>query len=244
MGDQKELTPDPVDKKEPFTAYFKKENIPSPIKPEPTYHEPETAYHEPKPTYNEPKPTYRPPVIPTYHSPKPTYKEPEPAYQPPEPTYHRPEPTYQEPEPAYHEPKPAYNKPEPTYFEPEPTYNAPEPSYHEPDPAYQAGFHPSVHAVPAKPYSFEYAVADHNSHANFAAAESSLDDGGVAGSYSVALPDGRTQHVSYVAHEDVGYKATVTYEGDAKFPIPSAPYPHVVQNYQPTHAPYVLNDEK
>ena len=141
-------------------------------------------------------------------------------------------------------PEPSYHEPEPAYHEPEPAYHEPEPAYHEPEPTYQAGFHPSVHAVPAKPYSFEYAVADHNSHANFAAAESSLDDGGVAGSYSVALPDGRTQHVSYVANEDVGYKATVTYEGDAKFPIPSAPYPHVVQNYQPTHAPYVLNDEK
>jgi len=95
-----------------------------------------------------------------------------------------------------------------------------------------------------KPYSFEYAVTDHNSHANFAAAESSLEEGGVAGSYSVALPDGRTQHVSYVANAADGYKAKVTYEGDAKFPIPTVEYPHVVPHYQPTHAPYVLKDDK
>ena len=45
-----------------------------------------------------------------------------------------------------------------------------------------------------EPYAFQYGVADDYSKANFNAAESS-DGKVVSGSYSVALPDGRIQHV-------------------------------------------------
>merc|ERR1712165_452195 len=45
-----------------------------------------------------------------------------------------------------------------------------------------------------EPYTYEYAVADDYSKAAFNAAEAS-DGKAVTGSYSVALPDGRTQHV-------------------------------------------------
>merc|ERR1712105_404422 len=38
------------------------------------------------------------------------------------------------------------------------------------------------------------------------------------GSYSVALPEGRTQHVSYTANDIEGYVATVTYDGQAVYP--------------------------
>merc|ERR1712012_1403750 len=45
------------------------------------------------------------------------------------------------------------------------------------------------------PYTFTYAVADDYSKASFNAEESSDGASNVQGSYSVALPDGRIQHV-------------------------------------------------
>ena len=53
--------------------------------------------------------------------------------------------------------------------------------------------------------------------ANFNAAENS-DGKVVTGSYSVALPDGRTQHVKYTADHYNGYVAEVTYEGVPVYP--------------------------
>merc|ERR1711963_975808 len=60
----------------------------------------------------------------------------------------------------------------------------------------------AVHAAPAEtypdevsPYTFTYAVADDYSKSNFNAEEQSDGASNVAGSYSVALPDGRIQHV-------------------------------------------------
>merc|ERR1712012_16234 len=62
----------------------------------------------------------------------------------------------------------------------------------------------AVHAAPAEtypdevsPYTFTYAVADDYSKSNFNAEEQSDGASNVAGSYSVALPDGRIQHVKY-----------------------------------------------
>merc|ERR1712128_358121 len=91
-------------------------------------------------------------------------------------------------------------------------------------PAYRAIAHPVAHAVAevypdeVSPYTYQYAVADDYSGSNFQAAET--DDGTAArtGSYSVALPDGRTQHVSYTANDIDGYVATVTYDGQAAYP--------------------------
>merc|ERR1712088_1025512 len=60
---------------------------------------------------------------------------------------------------------------------------------------------PAYHAEPAypdepSPYTYTYAVADDYSKAAFNAAETGDGAGNAAGSYSVALPDGRTQHVA------------------------------------------------
>merc|ERR1712150_215166 len=68
------------------------------------------------------------------------------------------------------------------------------------------------------PYTFNYAVADDYSKANFNAAESDDGTGAREGSFSVALPDGRIQHVHYTTNDYDGYVAEVTYEGEAQYP--------------------------
>merc|ERR1712014_119090 len=60
---------------------------------------------------------------------------------------------------------------------------------------------PVVHAEPAypdepSPYTYTYGVADDYSKATFNAAETGDGNGNAEGSYSVALPDGRIQHVN------------------------------------------------
>merc|ERR1711970_1360245 len=85
-------------------------------------------------------------------------------------------------------------------------------------PIHHAPVHAPAHgyAEPPKPYAFEYGVQDEYSGANFGQQETS-DGAGVAGSYRVALPDGRIQVVDY--HADAvgygGYVADVKYEGVA-----------------------------
>merc|ERR1719187_2439529 len=78
----------------------------------------------------------------------------------------------------------------------------------------------------AQPYSYQYAVQDDYSGANFAASENS-DAKVVTGSYTVHLPDGRVQTVKYTADHYNGYVADVTYEGTAVYPEdkPYAPKP-------------------
>merc|ERR1719170_52763 len=71
--------------------------------------------------------------------------------------------------------------------------------------------HPVAHAVVAddlaeqSPYTFTYAVADDYSKSSFNAEESSDGASNVAGSYSVALPDGRIQHVKYTSNGYDGF---------------------------------------
>merc|ERR1719251_735325 len=88
------------------------------------------------------------------------------------------------------------------------------PAYHAPAPAYKAEEYPDE----VSPYTFTYAVADDYSKANFNAEEQSDGASNVAGSYSVALPDGRIQHVKYTSNGYDGYVADVTYEGTAVYP--------------------------
>lgn len=83
------------------------------------------------------------------------------------------------------------------------------------------------------PYNFGYAVNDAPTYNNFAHQETA-DTKAVTGSYRVALPDGRTQIVTYKADE-YGYVADVKYEGEAKYPEYSKPA--YQQSYQPAPAP-------
>merc|ERR1712038_680091 len=120
--------------------------------------------------------------------------------------------------PAYHKPAPVYH-PSPVYH-PAPIVHKPAP-YH-PEPAYDE---PAV-------YQYGYAVADDYSGANFAQNEN-RDGYATAGEYRVALPDGRTQIVTYsVADAYSGYVADVKYEGEAHYepyhpaPVKAHPAPY------------------
>ncbi|XP_046638561.1 pro-resilin-like [Daphnia pulicaria] len=70
------------------------------------------------------------------------------------------------------------------------------------------------------PHSFAWEVKDEPSKNDFSHQQES--DGKVTtGSYRVALPDGRTQIVTYRADQN-GYVAEVKYEGEAQYPAPSS----------------------
>merc|ERR1712072_1467341 len=69
-----------------------------------------------------------------------------------------------------------------------------------------------------EPYTYTYGVADDYSKANFNAAETSDANGVAGGSFSVSLPDGRIQTVTYTADHVNGYVAEVSYSGEAVYP--------------------------
>ncbi|XP_046647234.1 adhesive plaque matrix protein-like [Daphnia pulicaria] len=81
-------------------------------------------------------------------------------------------------------------------------------------PKYEAKYEEVTYAP--QPYSFEYDVQDKESYNDFVHSEKS-DYNVVTGSYRVALPDGRTQIVTYKADAS-GYNADVKYEGEAQYP--------------------------
>merc|ERR1711970_315497 len=85
-------------------------------------------------------------------------------------------------------------------------------------------------------YAYQYGVNDDYSGANFAQDEQ-RDGYTTSGSYTVALPDGRTQHVSYHTDGDSGNIQDVTYDG-----VPSYG-PAAVVAHSPVvhHAPLVAH---
>jgi hypothetical protein len=108
---------------------------------------------------------------------------------------------------------------------PAPSY-APRPVYHQPQPEYNE---------PAA-YTYGYAVADDYSHVNFAQDEQ-RNGYATSGSYRVALPDGRTQIVTYtVADDQSGYNADVSYEGVAQYPEDKPAYKAAPAAYAPRPA--------
>ena len=69
------------------------------------------------------------------------------------------------------------------------------------------------------PFHFEYGVHDDKYHTDFSEQRSGDESGSMKGEYTVALPDGRIQHVIY--HADGGYGGTVMdvkYDGEARHP--------------------------
>ena len=86
------------------------------------------------------------------------------------------------------------------------------------------------------PYSYQYGVSDEYSGANFAANENS-DTKVVTGSYTVHLPDGRIQTVTYTADHYNGYVADVKYEGTAVYPE-AKPYKPAPAAYKPAPPKY------
>ncbi|XP_063602831.1 cuticle protein 7-like [Penaeus indicus] len=126
---------------------------------------------------------------------------------------------------------PVYAPPPPAYA-PAP-YHAPEPAYHAPEPAY----HAPAHYEPEYPdYNYNYGVADGYSGANFGHTES-RDGYKTEGSYTVDLPDGRKQIVTYVDNGD-GLVAEVTYEGEAQYPEHTPSYKPAPPAYGPPPPTY------
>ncbi|XP_066978947.1 pro-resilin-like [Macrobrachium rosenbergii] len=68
------------------------------------------------------------------------------------------------------------------------------------------------------PYHFDYSVKGDYKGPYFGQNEKSDGKGNVYGSYTVALPDGRKQHVDYTADHYNGYVAKVSYSGKAQHP--------------------------
>merc|ERR1712106_1155704 len=90
-------------------------------------------------------------------------------------------------------------------------------------------------AAPEEPavYSYNYAVNDDYTGTSFQANEA-REGVPTSGSYSVALPDGRTQTVTYsVADGYSGYVADVSYSGEAQYPDTPAYKPVAASAYTP-----------
>ena len=122
-------------------------------------------------------------------------------------------------------------------------YHAPAPApYHPPKPHAP---HYAPEKLPPRPFAYEYGVKDEYSGAYFAKQETQDDYGVVHGEYRVALPDGRTQIVTYTADHENGYIADVKYEGEPHYEpyvAPKHPAPYHAPKpapYKPAPAPYV-----
>ena len=95
------------------------------------------------------------------------------------------------------------------------TFAAGPPAYGAPPPAVY-----KEEKLPPQPYAYEYGVADDYSHSNFKKTETQDAGGNVAGSFTIALPDGRIQTTTYTADHTNGFVAEVSYSGEAIFPQP------------------------
>merc|ERR1719295_2458733 len=81
------------------------------------------------------------------------------------------------------------------------------------------GGHGGYEDYSPQPFHFAYGVNDDYTHTDFSEQRSGDIAGNIEGEYTVALPDGRIQHVTY--HADGGYGGTVmevTYKGEAHHP--------------------------
>ena len=131
----------------------------------------------------------------------------------------------------------------PTYFHDQSPYTSYDP-YHPKVQAVYPRYQPRAdyadyaydeESYPTEPinYEFQYGVRDDYTGQDFKHSENHEGDK-TSGSYEVALPDGRTQVVTYTA-DDNGYNADVIYQGDNH----QSTYPHRVYplaEYQKPHA--------
>merc|ERR1712209_359934 len=99
-------------------------------------------------------------------------------------------------------------------------------------PAYGAPAPYVEEKLPPQPYAYEYGVADDYSKANFKKTETQDANGVVAGSFVIALPDGRIQTTKYTADHVNGFVADDTYEGTPVYP----PEPAEGYGYKPAPA--------
>merc|ERR1739838_589192 len=89
------------------------------------------------------------------------------------------------------------------------------------------GDHHKGYKPAPKPYSFSYGVEDPHYGPNFQQSEKS-DGKNVVGGYTVHLPDGRIQKVTYTADHHNGFHANVEYKGEAQYPSKVGP-PFIVK---------------
>ena len=81
------------------------------------------------------------------------------------------------------------------------------------------GIHGSGYDEYPDTFHFQYGVHDDKYHTDFSEVRSGDEAGNIKGEYTVALPDGRIQHVIY--HADGNYGGTVMevkYSGEARHP--------------------------
>ncbi|XP_064087261.1 pupal cuticle protein Edg-84A-like [Macrobrachium nipponense] len=104
---------------------------------------------------------------------------------------------------------------------------------HSTGPSFQYGFESAYKKEP-KPYSFNYRIQDKCQSSHYSHKERS-DGKRVYGSYTVDLPDGRTQTVDYVANHHRGFVAKVTYKGKARHPRAHSPSATFSTSYHEYH---------
>ncbi|XP_040581105.1 uncharacterized protein [Lepeophtheirus salmonis] len=134
------------------------------------------------------------------------------------------------PPPAPAPPTPPPPAPAPVYG----PYSPPSPPPPPPPPpalVYRPYGPPSPPPPPAN-YAYTYSILDPESDVDISADELA-DNGVVAGSFKVVLPDGRIKTVTYTVEGNSGFVADVQYEAaPASFAPPPAPEPY------PTYVPY------
>merc|ERR1719483_1902061 len=102
-----------------------------------------------------------------------------------------------------------------------PAYGAPAPYHAAP-----------VEKLAPQPFAYTYGAVDDYSKNNFQKSETQDAEGKFAGSFTIALPDGRIQTTTYTADHYNGFVAEVTYEGTAVYPPePAAGYGHAAPAY-------------
>merc|ERR1719513_301351 len=93
---------------------------------------------------------------------------------------------------------------------------------------------PDPYDAAPEAFAYQYGVADDYTSTNFKKEENQDEYGNVAGSFTIALPDGRIQTTTYTADHYNGFVAEVTYEGTPVYPPePAGGYGHPAPAYKP-----------